>query len=505
MPTYTDAINGAYSGDSGSPCAPSSKGGTLLSRQFTNIRQGTGFYPGAMICPEAPFYCTGSASTSEAPASGTWQHAISVFAAQVMGCTLAFDSYCGVAGLDAAEAWETYSKIGTKEVPHGLPTTLLNLWRRAPCTRECSTTETDDGPSGTDCQCRASFLPGVTTVPAPSTKIYYPQGAVSAFAYIAYEISKEFTDEAHAADRISEIQWNYCSTMPTTPSFSSSGLWTNGAYTVTIAENTEAQRGWQNMLNAFVNLLGRTCACCTAKADGTKGEADGSSCSLQTEMCGGMGWCQTESLVLDMGSCTGVSTVNFSATPGSGGTAASCRCPNGFTGAACNVPKDDQCPVATNGKVCGGASQGSCNKADGYNRCYCSDGWGGVSCDAPLCAYDDKKATLCSGNGDCKRGVCQCSPGFTGVDCSQATKPLPVPGPAPEAVKPGFLGGSSLTTANSAKKSAIYTAGGVLIGLLLLIVGASVLIYYLLSSRYRRTQAPRANLPSPSSSHRHHK
>ncbi|KAM5294988.1 tenascin-N [Glossophaga mutica] len=81
----------------------------------------------------------------------------------------------------------------------------------------------------------------------------------------------------------------------------------------------------------------------------------------------------------------------------------SCRCEQGWEGAACAEPA---CPGACSG-------HGRCE--DG--RCRCSAPYVGADCAHPACPGN------CSGQGVCVQGVCQCYEDFTSEDCSERRCP----------------------------------------------------------------------------------
>uniref|UniRef100_M3Y0H8 Tenascin-N n=1 Tax=Mustela putorius furo TaxID=9669 RepID=M3Y0H8_MUSPF len=80
-----------------------------------------------------------------------------------------------------------------------------------------------------------------------------------------------------------------------------------------------------------------------------------------------------------------------------------CRCEQGWEGAACERP------------ACPGACSGHGHCAAG--RCECEPPYVGADCAYPACPDD------CSGHGACVRGVCQCHDDFTAEDCSERRCP----------------------------------------------------------------------------------
>ncbi|XP_045839048.1 tenascin-N [Meles meles] len=80
-----------------------------------------------------------------------------------------------------------------------------------------------------------------------------------------------------------------------------------------------------------------------------------------------------------------------------------CRCEQGWEGAACEWPA---CPGACSG-------HGHCTAG----RCECEPPYVGADCAFPACPDD------CSGHGACVRGVCQCHDDFTAEDCSERRCP----------------------------------------------------------------------------------
>ncbi|XP_047560779.1 tenascin-N isoform X4 [Lutra lutra] len=80
-----------------------------------------------------------------------------------------------------------------------------------------------------------------------------------------------------------------------------------------------------------------------------------------------------------------------------------CRCEQGWEGAACERP------------ACPGACSGHGHCAAG--RCECEPPYVGADCAYPACPDD------CSGHGTCVRGVCQCHDDFTAEDCSERRCP----------------------------------------------------------------------------------
>ncbi|XP_025733257.1 tenascin-N [Callorhinus ursinus] len=80
-----------------------------------------------------------------------------------------------------------------------------------------------------------------------------------------------------------------------------------------------------------------------------------------------------------------------------------CRCEQGWEGAACERPA---CPGACSG-------HGRC----AAGRCECEPPYEGADCAYPACPDD------CSGHGACVRGVCQCHEDFTSEDCSERRCP----------------------------------------------------------------------------------
>jgi hypothetical protein len=56
--------------------------------------------------------------------------------------------------------------------------------------------------------------------------------------------------------------------------------------------------------------------------------------------------------------------------------------------------------------------------------CQCSKGWSGIDCSSLNC-----KENVCSNNGICKSilgyDLCQCSSNNTGADCSSSLLPVP--------------------------------------------------------------------------------
>ncbi|XP_004416632.1 PREDICTED: tenascin-N [Odobenus rosmarus divergens] len=80
-----------------------------------------------------------------------------------------------------------------------------------------------------------------------------------------------------------------------------------------------------------------------------------------------------------------------------------CRCEQGWEGAACERPA---CPGACSGH--GRCAAGSCE---------CEPPYVGADCAYPACPDD------CSGHGACVRGVCRCHEDFTSEDCSERRCP----------------------------------------------------------------------------------
>ncbi|KAI5762939.1 TNN protein [Gulo gulo luscus] len=80
-----------------------------------------------------------------------------------------------------------------------------------------------------------------------------------------------------------------------------------------------------------------------------------------------------------------------------------CRCEQGWEGAACERP------------ACPGACSGHGHCAAGH--CECEPPYVGADCAYPACPDD------CSGHGACVRGVCQCHDDFTAEDCSERRCP----------------------------------------------------------------------------------
>ncbi|XP_045667391.1 tenascin-N isoform X2 [Ursus americanus] len=80
-----------------------------------------------------------------------------------------------------------------------------------------------------------------------------------------------------------------------------------------------------------------------------------------------------------------------------------CRCEQGWEGAACERPA---CPGECSG-------HGRCTAG----RCECEPPYVGADCAYPACPDD------CSGHGVCVRGVCQCHDDFTSEDCSERRCP----------------------------------------------------------------------------------
>ncbi|XP_027466829.2 tenascin-N [Zalophus californianus] len=80
-----------------------------------------------------------------------------------------------------------------------------------------------------------------------------------------------------------------------------------------------------------------------------------------------------------------------------------CRCEQGWEGAACERPA---CPGACSG-------HGRC----AAGRCECEPPYVGADCAYPGCPDD------CSGHGACVRGVCRCHEDFTSEDCSERRCP----------------------------------------------------------------------------------
>lgn len=510
--TYAETDAGSWdpplpSGSPGEhwPCPSCSTGVLYLKQALDNIASGKGLVP-TVICPSASNTCT---SQGNFPSVGTWRYAISAFAAALTDCSLNFDAGCGIAGMDDGAAWEVLDAGGLPA--NGMPSSLTALAQRIDCTQCPNTTEPPDvwdpdspaDGSGASTQCTArtsaAFLGeanGAYVMPHTSGKpstLYCPQARASAYAMLAMHFSHYFVGSTLATPvsepTIASIEYNYCKSQ-TTPTFAKGGLWTGGTYSVQINNDDAAnscQIAWTNMLNGLLKVTSATCACCSYADDGDPV----STCSTQTEMCGGKGWCTTKGIVVtQMGTCADVVSNPFNATPGAGQNEATCTCPDHFTGSACSVPQNDQCPMSKAGVECGGDLQGACNSADGYNRCYCSQGWGGADCTIPTCPHTqtkNKDGTLstkfCSGNGSCLRGVCECNSGFDGVDCSEHVALRPAPTQPSKPVQPGFIGGSALDNGSSGVKSSIHLAAGLAIGILLLIVVGGLIMSHVLSAK----------------------
>ena len=126
--------------------------------------------------------------------------------------------------------------------------------------------------------------------------------------------------------------------------------------------------------------------------------------------------------------------------------ASTCYCDPGFEGEDRSVAKTGLCPRGCSGRglcrfgkcVCEPGFTGElCEKLDdliaplvpgcgkacfghgrcNLGRCICDPGWRGVDFDQPAKAACPR---ACSGHGMCKFSTCFCTPGFTGDDCSKA-------------------------------------------------------------------------------------
>ena len=82
---------------------------------------------------------------------------------------------------------------------------------------------------------------------------------------------------------------------------------------------------------------------------------------------------------------------------------AACLCDTGWGGSTCEMP------------LCGTSGCGPHGECAGASGCVCADGWSGEQCDKAACVSD------CSGHGSCVDGVCSCAAGFHGVDCGAHT------------------------------------------------------------------------------------
>lgn len=95
-----------------------------------------------------------------------------------------------------------------------------------------------------------------------------------------------------------------------------------------------------------------------------------------------------------------------------GVTSATCACAPGFVGASCA----DQCAAGCSG-------QGRCARAAAGLVCLCDSGRGGAACErearCPSAITAEGVHAECAGRGECRSGVCSCSAGFHGHDCSR--------------------------------------------------------------------------------------
>merc|ERR1711871_1732594 len=65
------------------------------------------------------------------------------------------------------------------------------------------------------------------------------------------------------------------------------------------------------------------------------------------------------------------------------------------------------------------SSCGGRGKCDGNGLCICSKGFTGVDCSTRYCGPDSN----CNGHGSCVNEVCECDEGFAGAYCTRRTCP----------------------------------------------------------------------------------
>mgnify|MGYP002054992754 FL=1 len=100
-----------------------------------------------------------------------------------------------------------------------------------------------------------------------------------------------------------------------------------------------------------------------------------------------------------------------------------CECTEGYVGEFCTCERDE-CPVSEkDGKICSGHGKCDTCSANNVPGCTCDADWSGLDCSCDESEDKCKDALygkVCSGNGECKCGICECeSEEFSGKFCQK--------------------------------------------------------------------------------------
>lgn len=470
-------------------CTPLQAAGK--NNQFTFCKYVQGTILPSTAGPQARSVCTGlfqcadEAVGTAADGAGTtdtsWQRFVTIFSLFVTDCQIPFKTIepqgASVKGCELDEG--SVDREGKFVVSAAMQAFGTNVdctqtcctARNEPCKTPGNGYDYDTCQAGTDGQCAMSRL-GVTPDYSADPQAY----CVSQLAYAwqwAIPILTMFSDyivtpiynpccSASSSTDTALKGWQLPARDPNNKEYPEELrlAWVGGAYT----NSAGVLSFTDGVLNAAFRLMNGACAC--PPIGGVLGDR---------AVCNALGTCAATKSIILTASCTDPASLQcgneqYAAGIGKTGT---CNCFDGTTGGDCTNNSESECPIdtPTDGSgagtkvVCSG--NGQCHALSTHYRCFCKDGWQGVACHEPQCGFHN--GAFCSGNGDCVRGVCECTGNFGGVNC-QFTEDIPPPDPGAHGGKGDNSGGTNAAQAGRLPFWATSEGIGVMLG------GAMVLV-----------------------------